>query len=107
MVTIILGISIFNSIRLKEKGKKNFEIFYGSRLDGKIENIQVSVGVIYIKLINSDHRYSFIPITSTLNENTPFFNVAENGDHVFKPSNSDALKLIKDEKTYVYTFQKF
>jgi hypothetical protein len=105
-VIIALGIIILHSIRVKENGRKNFEVFYNSTLEGKIESIQMSVGVVYVKLLNKDHVYSFIPITSPLNKNTPFYSVAKAGAYIVKPSRVDTLKLIVNTASYVYTFQK-
>jgi hypothetical protein len=103
---LLIGVIVFYSLRVKEKGKKNFEIFYKAKVDGKIETIQLSVGVVYVKLSTSE-MYSFIPITAPLNSGTPFYTVAKKGDLLLKMANSDTLRLSNHEKTYLYTFEKF
>lgn len=102
----IIGLIVYDSFNTRRKGKENFEAFYRSSLNGRIESIVVSVGVIYFKLDNDTTEYSFMPYTNDLNENNIFSQTARVGDFMVKESFSDTLKLIKSGKEYLYVFHK-
>jgi hypothetical protein len=103
---LILSFLSYQSYRVRQKGKKDFEMFYTSVLDGEISSIAISVGVVYLQLDNALTEYAFIPRTSELNKNQIFSHIARKGDKVIKPAYSDTLKLVKGDKVYLYTFQK-
>jgi hypothetical protein len=103
---IIASLIVYDSFNARQKGKRNFETFYRSRLNGRIESIMVSVGVVYFKLENDSTEYSFMPNTDDLNENKIFSQTARVGDFVIKESFSDTLTLIKSGKEYLYVFHK-
>ncbi|MFY0255837.1 hypothetical protein ACDQ55_17990 [Chitinophaga sp. 30R24] len=107
LAMIVVSAILYQSIKVKKRAKRNFDLFYEADLDGKISDMTVSVGVVYFKLDKSDKKYGFIPITNELNNNMPFFNTARIGDYIMKPIKSDTLKLIKGDNIYLYTFRKF
>jgi hypothetical protein len=108
-VSILVGfvalviLMIFQTIRIKKRAKRNFEIFNNASLDGNIIDISQSVGEVFIKLDNDNIKYSFIP----KNDNKPFYNNAKKGSHIIKPIKSDTLKLIRGNEEYKYVFEKF
>lgn len=103
---LILSFLAYQSFSVRQKGKKEFEVFYTSDLNGEISSIATSVGAVYFKLNNASVKYVFFPRTSELNNNQIFEYVATKGDKVIKPAYSDTLKLVKGDKVYLYTFQK-
>ncbi|HTE34724.1 MAG TPA: hypothetical protein VK666_30310 [Chryseolinea sp.] len=103
---VILSFLAYQSVRAKRKGKKQFEVFYASNLNSEISSITVSVGGVYFRLSNDSTQYVFFPRTSDVNGNTIFEHIAERGDLLVKKSYADTLKLVKEDKVYLYTFQK-
>lgn len=93
-------------IKVKNRHVRIFEKFYASEINGKLTSIEASAGIVYFK-VDLSREYGFSPITSTLNQNNPFSDFADEGDTVKKISHSDTLLLIKNGKTYKYTFKKF
>ncbi|RFS23491.1 hypothetical protein DVR12_10790 [Chitinophaga silvatica] len=106
LALVVVSAILYQSIKVKQRAKRNFDHFYNSDLNGKISDITVSVGVVYFKLDKGDEQYGFIPITSELNNNMPFFNTARIGDSIVKPVKSDTLKIIKGNQVYLYSFRK-
>lgn len=107
-ILILLCVTIFYFIPSQNKKvKAEFDLFYFSRLSGKIiKNEEYSRGANFT-LNNSQVEYSFYPyVDKQLNNAEIFQYLAKPGDSIFKESNSDTLLLIKKNKTYAYTFKK-
>jgi hypothetical protein len=60
-----------------------------------------------VRIANKGVCFKLGEDTSELNENEKFNIVAKKGDIVIKPAYSDTLRLIKTDKVFLYTFQKF
>ncbi|WP_157604616.1 hypothetical protein [Solitalea canadensis] len=84
----------------------DFDKFNSSAIKGKIEKIEIVHHMSSFTILETNERYVFAPYTSDLNENNSFDLFAKKGDLVVKKSYSDTLKLIKGNKTYLYTFRK-
>lgn len=86
---------------------KRFDVFFNSNLNGEIQKIGIKHHGVSLKMNNDENEYVFYPYTSDLNDKNVFNYFANAGDSIIKPFNTDTLILIKQNKRYKYTFQKF
>lgn len=106
IAVMLVTVIIFAQIKKRAEGKRLYERFFFSDLKGKLNSVQVSVGIVYFKL-DDGNEYAFSPVTSKKNDLNIFNYVAQRGDSVIKPSKSHTLKLIKqDGREYIYTFSE-
>lgn len=107
LIILIGSIFVIGTIYQNKKVLKDFDLFYSSFLNGRITKVdKYSRGAIF-KLNNSSTKYTFYPDTDkNLNEGEIFQYLAQPGDSIYKQPFSDTLILIKDDKTYLYTFKK-
>jgi hypothetical protein len=91
----------------RNRGIHNYNNFYNSFVNGKIESIEVKLKGVGLKIYSNETEFIFYPYTSELNEKEIFNYLARKGDSVYKPAFSDTLQLVKSDKIYKYTFQKF
>lgn len=106
MVISAIFLIIYQTIKVKNRHVRIFKKFYASNIDGKLTSIDPSAGIVYFK-VDLNEEYGFSPVTSTLNQNNPFSDFADEGDTIKKTFNSDTLLLVKNGKIYKYTFKKF
>lgn len=106
LILIVISYIYFGGIYMREQGNKFYSVFNSSNLDGQIERVYVAYKGVAFKLTSDSSTYVFYPITGMLNNNQIFNSFASKGDRVIKPAYSDTLKLVKDDKVYLYTFQK-
>lgn len=107
-ILILTCVTIFYFIPTQNKKvKAEFDLFYLSRLSGKIIKIKEYSRGSNFALNNSQVEYSFYPyIDKQFNNDEIFQYIAKPGDSIFKEANSDTLFLIKGNKIYSYTFRK-
>lgn len=106
LVLVVTGYVYFGGSYTRDRGKQFYSTFNSSDLRGEIEKIYIAYKGVALKLNDDSTTYIFYPVTSQLNDNNIFDNVAEKGDKIIKPAYSDTLKLVKRDKIYLYTFQK-
>ncbi len=107
-LAIMLIIPIFIIIGSKltiDKGKQHFTQFNTANINGELASIKIAYKGVQFQLKNEKAKYVFYPNADLL-ENKLFDDVAEKGDIVIKPAFSDTLKLVKKDKTFLYTFDK-
>lgn len=75
-----------------------------SHIRGIIEYLYSSRDGIKFRIENDPKGYRFYPKSCKQSEKY-FYDIAEIGDSVIKPSFSDTLILIKNKKKYLYTFK--
>jgi len=102
-VSYILTANYFGERRTKKDSLK----FDNSEIDGVIKDVYIKHHGVGFKIVGGDEEFIFHPNTSKLNDNKIFDHLARSGDRVFKSQNSDTLLLIKNDKKYKYTFQRF
>lgn len=105
---ILLSVTIFYFIPSQDKKvKQEFDLFYSTRLSGKIVRTEeYSRGANFV-LDNNPVEFTFYPYTDKhLNNGKIFQYIAEIGDSIYKPAYSDTLILIKNDRSYSYTFKK-
>ena len=98
-VLLMLILFFLNS----QTNKKRFNKFYNSTIEGKLIDVSTYKGATDFTVGNQ--KFTFVP--SFANNDTDFPYFAKKGDSVYKAANSDTLKLIHNEKIYLYTFKKF
>lgn len=108
LVTIILSLYIpfslhFNNLRTK----KMFTKFYRSKICGEISNVTIAHHGVKISIKDHAESFIFYPLSSPLNDYRIFNLTAEKGDSLIKEKYSDTLKLVKNHKVYLFTFEKF
>jgi uncharacterized membrane protein YvbJ len=108
MVLLILIILSFVGEKYESnRWKNNFIHFDTTEIIGEIEYVAlVSHGVAF-KIKGNNTKFIFYPRTSDLNENRIFDHLATKGDTIIKGKLADTLKLIKNNKEYLYTFDQF
>ncbi|SFG67556.1 hypothetical protein [Pontibacter chinhatensis] len=103
---VFISFNFWNHVRVKEKGKRESELFYTSAINGKITNVSASAGAVYFKVENSEEKYMFIPTPVTGNQKKRFSAFATKGDSISKPAYATYLKLYKGGKVYTFSFSK-
>jgi hypothetical protein len=108
-VFVVIGIFylLFAQFVGNRNAVKRFDEFFNSNLNGEIQKIGIKHHGVALKINNEENEYVFYPYTSDLNDKNVFNYFANVGDTILKPSNTDTLILIKQNKRYKYTFQKF
>ena len=101
----LVSFMVSHTINVKQEGKREFEKFNTANIDGIIKEISMNVGIVYIQL--TEEKFSFDPLTSSLNNHSIFEYTAEEGDRIVKPAYADTLTLITEDTVYKYTFEKF
>lgn len=97
---------VFGSYYTDKIAATSFNNFYNTNLTGKLSFISIKYKGVAIRVEKNPEQYVFYPFTDdNLNEGKHFHLFAELGDYVNKPANSDTLFLIKNSKTYKYTFK--
>jgi hypothetical protein len=71
-----------------------------SEINGTIDKISEYKGYITIS-VNGD-EFNIKSNANPLNGSDRFYNIAEISDSIYKPANSDTLKLIHQGKSYLY-----
>ena len=102
---VFISFNIWNHVRVKEKGKRESELFYTSAINGKITNVSASAGAVYFKVENREEKYMFIPTPVSGKKEERFSAFATRGDSISKPANAMYLKLYKGGKVYTYSFK--
>ncbi len=87
--------------------KKAYIDFDTTNIYGVIKEVRIGYQGSVFKVDKLNKKFVFYPHTSELNQFKIFDQFAKNGDTVIKPKFCDTLKLIKNGKQYLYTFQKF
>nr|WP_157247060.1 hypothetical protein [Pedobacter panaciterrae] len=101
---IIIVFMIVSQINFRERSKKEMEKAERVSIIGKLSQIAVSNGSVYIQVEGSSERFTIIPIQE---EGGQYFsNVASIGDRIEKKAYSDTMLLFKGEKVYSYTLRK-
>lgn len=76
-----------------------------SNVQGIIEDLYSSRDGIKFRIKHDSKSYRFYPKPCG-NFGKDFYDIANVGDSIYKPTYSDTLKLIKKNKVYLYTFKK-
>ena len=90
-----------------EREKRFFIQFNTTNIHGVINEVGTGYYGVVFKIKGMKEKFVFYPYNGKLNENNIFDQFAEKGDSVIKQKYSDTLILIKNNKKYLYTFQKF
>lgn len=85
----------------------NYEQLLMTRLSGKFESSDISSGFVYFKIAEDATEYEMRPYRSLEGDWKNFYDVAEQGDSIFKAAGSDTLFLVKNGRTFVFTFREF
>jgi hypothetical protein len=106
LILIISMFLIFITIEFlgNRDDKRKFQAFYNANMNGKLINLSKHKGATDFEISNNEQQFSFVPIDAG-NKNFPEF--ALPGDNIYKPAQSDTLKLMHKGKTYLFTFKKF
>jgi hypothetical protein len=109
IVFVVIGIVylVFAQFLGNRNAVKRFDVFFNSNLKGEIQKIGIKHHGVSLKMNNDENEYVFYPYTSDLNDKNVFNYFANACDSIVKPINTDTLILIKQNKRYKYTFQKF
>jgi len=83
-----------------------YNYFYKNNIKGVLESVRGGRHGSIFRVKGFD-EFTFYPSTGKLNNNKTFNYFATKGDSIYKHAYSDTLKLIKNGKTYLYTFKKF
>lgn len=105
---IIAIIYIFAAQKIGGNRELQFFVrFDTTDIQGKIDYAKIGHYGSVFKIEGIEEEFIFYPFTSELNSGNIFYNIAEKGDVVVKQAHSDTLRLMKNDKVYLYTFQKF
>jgi hypothetical protein len=106
LILIISMFLIFITIEfLGNRGdKRKFQAFYNANMNGKLINLNKHKGATDFEINNNEQQFSFVPIDV---DNKSFPELALPGDSIYKPAESDTLKLVHKGETYLFTFKKF
>ena len=104
--SVFIVMYIFFIFKFPNKALENYKAFNKADINGEIEFLDIARKGNFFRIKNCEIEFVFNPITSDLNSNYVFDDIAEVGDIIIKPRFSDTLKLIKKNKVYFCTFQK-
>lgn len=109
LLFIILLIVCFYYIKvyINNRNKSFFEHFYSTNIEDTLEYSKIGYHGVVFKLSGSEIEFVFYPVTSALNDNILFYDIAKKGCLVVKPAYSDTIKIRNNNKSYLYTFRKF
>jgi len=108
LIVLILLI-VFFSVRKKyedNQWKNEFIHFDSTYIKGELEYVALASHVVVFKIKGNKSKYIFSPRTSNLNEYKIFYYLATKGDFIIKSKFADTLKLLKNKKEYLYTFDQ-
>jgi len=91
---------VISQISFKKKNRIQYQEFMQANIDGKLNYIGQSNGVVYIEIEGDKKRYSFIPIEVQGRRYFAYF--AHVGDRVIKTPQSNTLTLLKGQNVYRY-----
>ncbi len=109
LIIFIISVAIYlvvSQIIGVNREKSFFMRFDTTSINGELEYSKIGHHGSVFKIKKVEKEFVFYPITSDLNENKLFYNIAKKGDVVIKKPYSDTLKLIKKDKIYLYQFRK-
>ena len=106
VIVIIICYLVIGIRYSKNKWKEHYEQFESSNIKGEIVKIEPAYKGIQFKMDDDNIEYVFYP-SNDFRENKNFEDIAKRGDSIIKPSNSDTLKLIKKDKVYMFSFEKY
>ncbi|ELR68107.1 hypothetical protein C900_00945 [Fulvivirga imtechensis AK7] len=104
IVVSVLLLLIYLQLERLERAESQYEKFNQASLEGRISFLEASVGLVYIKIEEDSEKYAFMPLEIAPNQ-LGFYSIADLGDSIVKRPYSDTLKLIKNDKSYYYTFK--
>lgn len=105
LIITVIYIRFFDE-RDNRRALQFYNYFYEKNIKGVLESVRGGRHGSIFKVKGFD-EFTFHPCSGKLNNNKIFDYFAAKGDSIYKQAYSDTLKLIKNEKTYLYTFQKF
>jgi predicted membrane protein len=97
----------FAQIFGNKRDKRNFDKFYSSEIRGSLKEVEIKYHGVGFRVHNDSTEYVFYPYTSIINQKKIFDHFATKGDSVIKKRHQDTLILLKEDRRYLYTFQKF
>ena len=103
---LFLVIASFQMTKTNTKQINDFKHFDTTSLHGIITDSVYTISSGTVVQINHE-PFIFHPYASRLNNNTLFIAVAYPGDSLYKPAYHDTLRLVKKDKTFLYTFRIF
>ena len=80
--------------------KAAYDDYHSSEINGAIERISEYKEYVTISVNGND--FNIKSRANPLNGTARFYNIAEISDSIYKPADSDTLKLIHQGKTYLY-----
>jgi hypothetical protein len=107
VIFVVVLIYLFTAQRIDQNREEQFFIrFDTTNINGRLEYAKIGYHGSVFKIEGIEKEFIFYPITDELNDNKIFYNIAQKGDWIIKDSHSNILKVKKNEKVYLYKFQK-
>ena len=106
LITLSVAWYIGGQIESK-RWEDNFVHFDSANINGELDYVRIGAHGVVFKLRGKENKFVFYPHTGMINDYKIFRLIAKNGDTIIKPQYSDTLRLIKNEKEYLYTFDQF
>jgi hypothetical protein len=96
----------------KETAHEHYIEFYNADVVGVITKVDIGFKSTELKINTLDKKFYFNSIDSELNDFKDFNYLAEKGDSVYKPAQSDTLVLVRRDQKHAnqkhsFTFRKY
>jgi hypothetical protein len=112
-VGVVIAIYIYwGNKSTKETAHEHYNEFYNSDVIGVITKVGIGFKSTELRINDSKKRFYFNSVPVEPNDSKDFLYVAQKGDSVYKPAQSDTLVLIRrDQKhrnqRHLFTFRKY